>query len=205
MPLFGIFGGTFDPIHIGHLALAERARADLNLDRVIFVPSAQPPHKSESDITAALHRMNMVRAAVAGNPAFEVSDAEYHRSGPSYTVETMRWFTGRYPDTDYVFLMGADSLLELETWKDVEGIVSLCRLAVVTRPGYHVRADDPRLKSLPSAVWKRMLYLEMPGLDISSSEIRTRIAGGRSVRYLVPDEVFRYVTENQLYQGGQNS
>lgn len=192
----GIFGGTFDPIHIGHLALAERACADCGLEQVYFVPANYPPHKLDRPVTAPEHRLAMVQSAIADNPSFLVSDLELRRSGPSYTIQTIRAFQSRHPEDELFFLMGADSVLELDTWMNVEELVTLCRFIVVQRPGYAYNQAETRV---PEAFWPRTVRLEMAGLDVSSSDIRARLQQNRSVRYLVPDPVLEYAARNCLY------
>ena len=193
MRRIGVFGGTFDPPHVGHLALAEWAREALSLDRVIFVPAARPPHKRGKRMSAAEDRVAMTRLAVRGNRAFAVSTIEVRRTGPSYTVDTLRALARAHPRAQLWLLMGEDSLREFHTWHAPERILALARLAVAGRPG----ARAPR--SVGRAARGRVVVLRNPGLQIASSAIRARVRAGRSVRYLVPDAVARYAAAHRLY------
>lgn len=202
MGRLGIFGGTFDPIHIGHLAAAERTLSDFDLDRIIFVPANVPPHKPDRDVTPPEHRMNMVLVATAENPSFNVSNVEMVRGGRSFTVDTMTYFREMHPEDELFFIMGMDSLLELETWHNVEGLVALCRLIVVARPGYELDRTDCRLVNLPPTVWEHVDYLQVPGLDISATDIRKRLKEGKSVRYLLIPQVYDYIQDYGLFGVG---
>ncbi|MGE5415791.1 MAG: nicotinate-nucleotide adenylyltransferase [Acidobacteriota bacterium] len=202
MGRLGVFGGTFDPIHIGHLAAAERTLSDFDLDRIIFVPANVPPHKPDHVVTPPEHRMNMVLVATAENPCFNVSNVEMVRGGRSFTVDTMVYFREMHPEDELFFIMGMDSLLELDTWHDVEGLVALCRLVVVARPGYELDKTDSRLVNLPPIVWDRIDYLQVPGLDISATDIRSRLKEGKSVRYLLIPQVYDYIQDHGLFGGG---
>jgi nicotinate-nucleotide adenylyltransferase len=193
MRRIGIFGGTFDPPHVAHLALAECAREQLRLDRVIFVPAALPPHKQARRITASVHRVGMTRAAVRGNPAFAVSTIEVRRLGPSYTVDTVRAFRRAHPRAAFYLVVGEDSLRDFSTWHAPEDILKMARLAVAVRPG----VGEPRTRG------GRIAWLRSPGLEVSSSAIREKLRAGRSVRYLVPDPVARYIATHRLYAGNR--
>jgi len=185
----GILGGTFDPIHVGHLRAAESARECLGLDRVTFVPSRTPPHR-RGPLASPLDRYAMVAMATAGHPAFDPSDAELRRDGPSYTVDTVaEWLRGR-PGDAIVLIVGSDTFAEMSTWKDGERLLALCGVAVVARPG------EPPV-DLPAG---GVATVVGPGLAVSSTEIRQRIAEGRSVRYLVPEAVAEYVAKRGLYR-----
>ena len=194
----GLFGGTFDPPHFGHLALAEWARESLRLDLVLFVPAGQPPHKRRSDLSAAKDRLAMTRLAVRGQPAFRVSSIETRRTGPSFTVDTLRLLRDRYPGARCFLLIGADSLADLDHWRDPEEIVKLATLAVAIRPG-------ERIPRATRAFGRRPVWLDNPGLEISSSAIRARARSGRSIRYLVPDAVARYIERRGLYHRARRS
>jgi nicotinate-nucleotide adenylyltransferase len=195
-PRLGVFGGTFDPPHLGHLALAEWAREQLGLSRVLFVPAGQPPHKRGRRVTPARHRLAMTRLAVRGHPAFAVSAIEARRRGPSFTVETLRALRRRFPRAELWLLVGADSLNELHTWRAPQEIVALSRLAVAARPGAR-RAPASAGRRPPRAV-----RLENPGIAVSSSALRSRSAAGASLRYLVPDAVAAYIRRHRLYRSG---
>jgi len=194
----GIMGGTFDPIHLGHLVAAEEARLRFHLDRVIFVPSGAPPHKKDYEVTPAEHRYAMVVLATASNPHFEASRLELERPGPSYTVDTMREFRRQCGDECRLyFITGADAMLETLTWRQPEGIAALCEFIAVARPGY----DLGRLSGALSApIMARVHVLDIPGVEVSSTELRRRAAAGESLRYLTPLAVAQYVRTHRLYR-----
>lgn len=190
-------GGTFDPIHYGHLLAAEEARFRFRLQRVIFIPCGLPPHKEPHTITPAEHRYAMVVLATASNPFFTVSRIEIDRPGPSYSVETVRAFRERFGQgTELFFITGADAVLEILTWKDNKELIGLCRFIAVTRPGYDLR----QLKEqLPPDYLERITPLLIPGADISSTLIRDRVRRGEPIRYLTPDPVCDYIAKHRLY------
>jgi nicotinate-nucleotide adenylyltransferase len=194
MSSIGVFGGTFDPPHIGHLALAEWARERLGLERVLFVPTGRPPHKRRADLSPARDRLAMTRIAVRGNPAFRVSTLELESDGPSYTVDTVRKLAARVAGRRLVLLIGADSLDDFATWHEPETILELATLAVAARPGAG--------RTGRSGVGRRakVLWLGNPGIDVSSSLVRARARAGHSVRYLVPDGVAAYIARRGLYR-----
>lgn len=196
----GILGGTFDPIHYGHLVAAEYAAYGFHLDRVIFVPAAQPPHKDAQGVLSAEHRLAMVKLAIADNPAFELSSLEIDRSGVSYTVDTIETLSQTYPDTDIYFIMGMDSIYILDTWKDIERLVAMCRFIVVTRPAYQLDRSEPALQKVPETFWNQADFLEVPAVDISSTNLRCRVRQGQPIRYLLPPAVEQYIYNNSLYQ-----
>lgn len=185
----GVFGGTFDPPHVGHLAIAEWARDRLALARVLLVPAGEPPHKRGRPVTAARHRLAMARLAARGNPAFAVSPIEAEREGPSFTVDTLRALRVRERGARLFLVIGADSLDDFPDWRDPEGILELATLAVAERNG-----AGGRKRSRPPHV-----RLEFPPLDISSSVLRRRARDGHSLRYLVPDPVIAYIRRHGLY------
>ena len=187
----GILGGSFNPIHLGHLILAQEAKERLDLEKVFFVPCERPPHKSGEDLLEASHRLEMVRRSVQGNPAFEVSDVEIQRGGISYSVETLRHFHIQFPSAEFYFLIGSDALSGLYAWKEVEELFRLCRFVIAERPQFPIGI-------FPS----RLLRLEMPTIDISSRDIRQRLKEGKSVRYLVPEPVHDYLLKHPLYRSG---
>ncbi|MGI6412975.1 MAG: nicotinate-nucleotide adenylyltransferase [Syntrophomonadaceae bacterium] len=191
----GIFGGTFDPIHYGHLVAAEHSRHILGLDKVIFVPAARPSHKSPVLVSHPKDRFNMVEIAVKDNPFFEVSTIELHRLGTSYTIDTVECLLTEDPDLDLHLIIGLDSYLSLDTWKEYRRLSALCRLVVVNRPGYNVSKDLSR--SEPHAI-----SVSIPGMEISSSNIRYRVAKGMPIRYLLPDGVAEYIRNRGLYREG---
>jgi nicotinate-nucleotide adenylyltransferase len=185
-----MFGGTFDPPHVAHLALAERAREQLGLDRVVFVPAARPPHKPAESVSDADVRLAMTRLAVQGNPAFRVSRYELLRGGTSFTVDTLRALKRAHPRARLYLLIGADSLADFHTWREPDLIRRLATLVVAGRPG---------ARSAGAGRGRRFVRLGGPALDVSSSEIRARLRRGLSVRYLVPDAVVRYATRRRVY------
>jgi len=193
----GILGGTFDPIHHGHLGIAEEAREVLGLERVLLVPASSPPHKPGRPVTDAAHRLAMVELAIAGNPAFTLSRLELDRGGVSYSVDTLEALRGQGIAEPW-FILSAEALAGLPTWREPDRILALCRLAVVPRGGYEpldsawVAARFPGLEG-------RVTFLPGPLLPISGSVVRRRAAAGRSVRYLVPDAVARYIADHALY------
>jgi len=192
-------GGTFDPVHYGHLIAAENSRSEFGLDRVVFIPAARPPHKAGESVLDSSHRLHMVKLAIANNPAFEISTLEQERQGPSYTIDTVEYFRSRFPGIQIYFIMGMDSLLMFDTWRDYERLAGQCRFIVVTRPGYVMEADNPALAHLPSILWENLSVLEIPGMDISSSDIRRRVRLGLPIKYMVPAAVEEYIQEHRLY------
>lgn len=192
----GLYGGTFDPIHLGHLILAESCREACELDRVWFVVTATPPHKS-GERTSVEHRLEMARIATAGNSAFEVSEIEAGGSGPHYSFQTLERLVEERPGDDLFFLIGADSLADLPTWRRPERIAELATIVVVNRPGI-----DPEALSRPPDLGPRarpLRFVSVPPIGISSTEIRRRHARGRSIRYQVTRGVEAYIQEHRLY------
>ncbi len=195
----GVLGGNFDPIHIGHLIVAEEARTRLNLAEVLFVPAGQPWLKPNSPILAAEHRVQMVRLAIADKPYFKLSTMEIERAGPSYTVDTIAELQGQLGAGDELFfILGWDSLAQLPLWKEPSRLIKMCRLVAVPRPG----CSAPDLKSLEAAIpglSQSLIVLDKPQIDISASEIRNRVAQGLSIRHLVPEPVDEYIRQHKLY------
>lgn len=196
----GIMGGTFDPIHFGHLVAAEAARFQLNLDRVIFVPSGQPPHKKAVGVTPANHRLAMTNLAIADNCHFQSSQVELLRSGPSYTIDTVKYFLEQWPGAQIYFITGADVILELLTWKDAMGLLELCYFIAVTRPGYDLEQLKYLKDRLPSGLGEKIITLQVPGIAISSTELRQRVQLAEPIKYLVPEGVSAYINQHNLYQ-----
>jgi len=196
----GILGGAFDPIHFGHLLAAEEARVILGLDRVLFAPAGDPPHKQGHPILPVAHRLAMIHLAVADNPAFTITTVDVDRPGPHYTVDTIRLLRAEWGTAadETFFIMGADSLANLLTWRQPAQIVALCRLAVVARSGY--RPDLAELEAALPGLSGRLDWVEMPVLGIASSDLQCRVRAGRSIRYQVPAAVARYVAEHGLYR-----
>lgn len=192
----GIMGGTFDPIHFGHLRAAEEARIALGLSEVIFLPSGCPPHK-DRQISSAEDRYNMALLAIANCPYFSVSRIEIENKGFSYTLETLRKLknNAKYKDAALYFITGLDAVLDIMSWKEPEKIVQLCKFVAVNRLGY----SKAGLEKLPSDIQKEIIPIEIPLLAISSTELRDRIERGQSIRYLVPHEVDEYIKKRSLY------
>ena len=188
----GIMGGTFDPVHLGHLVTAEQARADLGLDEVVFLPAGQPWQK-DADTTSAEHRYLMTVLATAANPAFSVSRVEVDRDGPTYTVQTLRELRAQLPEGELFFITGADAILNILTWKDADECLELATFVAATRPGY----DLARLET--EGIRAEVCVLDVPALAISSTDVRERFAAGRAVRYLIPREVEEFVRKHGLY------
>ena len=196
----GILGGTFDPVHIAHLIIAEEARMRVPLQRVVFIPTGQPWLKSGRRITEGPLRLEMVRLAVASNPSFDSSSVEIDRPGLTYSVDTLEELTGQWgPDVEINFIIGVDSLLSLPRWKDPERILDLCTLTAVTRPGYSPYALEEVKRQYP-ILERKLGLIEGPLIGISGTKIRHRVASGLSVKYLVPSEVERFITERGLYK-----
>jgi nicotinate-nucleotide adenylyltransferase len=199
----GILGGTFNPIHLAHLIIAETVREHYHLQKVLFIPSARPPHKTDPDIIPAVHRAELVRLAIADNPFFEFSDIEVKRRGRSYSVETLRAL--RAADTqppDYFFIIGSDSVPELRTWKNIEELARLCTFVVVPRPTWELDRIVGTDLGLPDWLAQSVLshVVHAPLVGISSTEIRDRIRAGKSIRYLVPGAVEEYILVLNLYR-----
>lgn len=192
----GVFGGTFDPIHFGHLRMAEEAREQFALDRVLFVPNYVSPFKLDRTVTPGPLRVEMIRRATEDNPSFAVDSREIERMGPSYTVETLRELAAENPDSDLFFLTGTDAVRSLPDWRAPEELLALARFIAAARPGVQ---KQEVLAVLPDAWEKRILFLPMPELDISSTDLRLRVGEGRSLRYLTPCAVEEFVREHRLY------
>jgi nicotinate-nucleotide adenylyltransferase len=195
---WGVLGGTFDPIHYAHLAIAEQVRETLELSAVLFLPARQPVHKPVAAVSEAEHRLRMVELAIAGNPHFRLSTVEHERSTPSFSVETMAQLTAERPGDRFFFIVSAEAVQGLPAWREPRRLLELCELAVVPRSGY----------ALPSRQWldehfpgqhDRFIFIETTHLGHSASDIRTRVATGRSIRYLVPSDIEAYIKENKLY------
>jgi nicotinate-nucleotide adenylyltransferase len=197
----GILGGTFDPVHHGHLAIAEEAREVLGLERVLLIPAATPPHKPGRVVTDVAHRLAMARLAIEGNPAFEVSDLEAVRGGSSYTVDTLTAVAAA-GIRDPWFILSVEALAGFPTWREPQRILELAQLAVVPRGGHELLGETWAAERFPGRQ-DRIRFLPGPLLPISGSVVRRRAAAGRSVRYLVPDAVARYIADHSLYTPGR--
>jgi nicotinate-nucleotide adenylyltransferase len=219
----GIFGGTFNPIHIGHLRSAEEVGETQGLDRILFVPSATPPHKQADGLVSAAHRLAMVRLAIAGNPRFRVSTIEIERAGRSFSVDTLCALRAHQPRAHFAFILGIDAFREIATWKDYRRIFALCDVIVTSRPPLRVaglRAATlraamlraalpvavrsefcyrPASRTLEHRTGNQILFQRLSDLDISASTLRDRLRHGLSIRYLVPTSVHRYIARHELY------
>ena len=211
----GIMGGTFNPVHLGHLRAAEEVAESLKLRQVIFMPAAKPPHKNSVGLVSFAHRWRMLELAVDGNPLFVLSDLEHQRPGKSYSVETLTQLSRQYGgDEELYFVLGLDAFLELPTWKDYRELFNLCHFVVVARPGFAPESLDTMLKTQIGVSYffdsqiqgyvhpnKYVVYYrEITLLDISSSNIRNLLATSRSVRYLMPEKVEHYIRQQGLYR-----
>lgn len=198
----GILGGTFDPVHVGHLIVAETVRDEMRLDKVLFVPAAVPPHKRGHAITDAAHRLEMLKLAVEGNPAFEVSEAELERGGVSYTIDTIDALRKAMGDAaEFFLIVGADSVRELATWKDIDHLVQLCTFVVAARPGFGIEDLVREGIGLAPETRQRVLrhYITAVHVDVSATGLRARLAEGKTIRYRVPEAVERYIRTKGLY------
>lgn len=197
----GIMGGTFDPIHIGHLMLAECAYEQFELEKVLFLPSGNPPHKQERpDGASDRDRLEMVRLAIKDNPHFTLDDEEMYRKGFTYTKDTLQLLRRKHPDTDYYFIIGADSLMSFDSWKEPESICRSCILAAAVRDQLNSSTMHQKMQELKQKYNADVRLLRTPDVDISSSSLRTWCRQNRSIRYYVPDRVMEYITEHGLYQ-----
>ena len=197
----GIMGGTFDPIHYGHLYIAECARHRFSIDKVLFIPTGNPGYKKRTDIVNPAARLEMTRLAIMSNPYFDISSIEAERSGPTYTVDTLEqlYNKGVIPDRIF-FITGADAILEILTWKDVSRIFELCEFIAVTRPGYSFAEINQALGRLTAVQKNRIHFHETGGILISSTDIRNLVRQDEPITYLVPDEVKEYIKKQQLYK-----
>lgn len=202
----GLLGGTFDPIHYGHLVIAEEVRARLDLAELVFVPAGQPPHKPEQTIAAAHHRLAMLQLAIASNPYFTISQVDLERPGPSYTVDTLRLLRQQWDrQTAFYFIIGGDSLEDLLTWHDPAGILEqLTYLVAVQRPGYEEASGyRETLEGRLPGIKQRLLMVQAPQLEISATDLRLRVAEGRPIKYQTPEAVEYYIAQQGLYRQKQ--
>ncbi|RMH73684.1 MAG: nicotinate-nucleotide adenylyltransferase [Gemmatimonadetes bacterium] len=188
----GLFGGTFNPPHLGHLILAQDVQEACGLAKILFIPSANPPHKAKQPVLDVHHRLEMVRLAVADNPAFAVSDVECRRTGKSYTIDTVRHFRKIYNAQELHWIVGGDAIANLHTWKDPDAILNACHVVATTRAGVDLDAVKARYTG-------RVTFVPMREVAISSTQIRERVQRGQSIRYVVPDTVRAYIEHHQLY------
>lgn len=197
----GLFGGTFDPVHLGHLILAEQCREQCDLDEVWFLPSGSPPHKPAAAISEGRHRTEMLRLALAGHASFRVSEMELTREGPTYTVDTLTAISEQHPDWELFFLIGGDSLSDLPTWRQPQRILQLATIVAANRGDRPLPDATELLPELAAAAGDRIRLVAMPGVDLSATDLRRRVRSGRSIRYLVPRAVEVYIQEHGLYSG----
>jgi nicotinate-nucleotide adenylyltransferase len=191
-------GGTFNPPHLGHLICAEEVYDHFKFDKIIFIPNARPPHKNKSGVIDPQHRYMMTYLTIKDNPHFEISRVELDRSGHSYSIETIKEFRRIYEsDTEFYWIIGADSILEMNIWKDVDELLTLCNFIAINRPGYDLNKADPRYLD-------KVTFFKVTGVDISASEIRRRVRQGQSFKYLVTSDVEDYIYKNGLYKNAVN-
>jgi len=218
-PRLGILGGTFDPIHYGHLRLAEEVGESLNLEHLYLIPAALPPHKGHKTVSPFHHRLEMTRVASAESPLLKVLDLEGRREGFSYSIETLKAFHAMFqPDPDLHFVLGMDAFLEIETWKDFRSLFSYAHFVVIKRPGFPSDILESFLPTLGVSFEKRgqgnrflapsgyeVIFMEATLMDISSTKIRENVAAGKSIRFLVPEAVRSYIRNNTLYRSHENA
>lgn len=200
MKKVGIMGGTFNPIHNRHLFLAEHACGQAGLDYVVFMPTRIPPHKPNENIVSADHRLNMTGLAIEGNPHFVLSDMEIKRSGTTYTADTLRILKENEPGTEYYFIVGADSFMAMLDWMEPRTIFELSTVIVGGRDQYTRQQLDEMAEHIKKSFSGRVIFLDMPLIEISSEMIRERVKTGKSIRYYVPDKVESYIIEHNLYK-----
>jgi len=192
-------GGTFNPIHLGHLLIAEEARVAFELDKVLFIPNASPPHKDVTDTVDSEHRINMVKLALENNPYFRICTIESFGNGAEYTANTLKNLRKLFPDYELYFITGADALIDMNKWKSPEEIFSQCKVITTMRPGKNTDELDLAAANLKTAYNASISIMKMPAVDISSTQIRNRAKNGESIKYLVPDSVREYILEEKLY------
>ncbi len=196
----GIFGGTFDPIHNGHLHIAYEALYKLGLDKVIFIPSGNPPHKTDKIVTDAQIRFTLVKETIENEKKFQVSDYEIKKKNLSYTYETLNFFNSLQPEIEWCFITGVDCLMEIDTWKNVHQILSQCKFVVFNRPGYNKQDIEIQKRKIEEKYDKKIIFLDIPILEISSTQIREKIKKGESVSYLIPEKVNYLLNKMELYR-----
>lgn len=199
MKSLAIMGGTFDPIHYGHLVVAEQVRHEFQCDKVLFIPAARPPHKKDKNISAVKHRLKMTELAIQSNRFFEISTVEINRTGLSYTIDTVKTLHQRYQPEKMYFITGADAVLEIITWKNVEELLSLCYFVAATRPGYDITNLQEKLHMLPDVYFQKIVPIYIPALAISSTDIRRRVREKEPIKYLLPEPVEDYILRHNLY------
>ncbi|HLE77486.1 MAG TPA: nicotinate-nucleotide adenylyltransferase [bacterium] len=200
----GIMGGTFDPVHYGHLVSAEEARVQFGLDQVLFVPNRYPPHKTLADVTAPEHRYSMALMATVTNLHFGVSRMEIDRPGPSYTIDTLLALRREHDADNLFYITGADAILQVVRgeWERAAELLTLCHFIAASRPGFHLAAEELARRNVTGRVLENVHVMEIPALAISSTDIRTRVTSGRPIKYLVPESVETYIMKHGLYRPG---
>ena len=198
----GLMGGTFDPVHYVHLMLAENAYTQYDLDEVVLLPSGDPPHKTKRHITSAAMRYDMLRLASEGIPYFTISDMEIRRNGYSYSAQTLTELRAQHPDTDYYFIMGGDSIFQIETWYHPEIVMKSCIILAAIRDQVSMTDFEARIAYLEKTYGADIRLLNLPDMMLSSSEMRRRVAEGKSIRFMTPDPVIDYIKSNNLYING---
>lgn len=201
MKRYGMMGGTFNPIHLAHLYIAYEAKETLNLDKVIFMVAGNPPHKKESSVIDSNYRYDMVKMAIKDYSGFEISDYEIQKQGYSYTYETLKYLKGDEGDVEVFFIAGADSLIDIEKWKNPELVLSNCTFVAFNRGEYNKETLEEQKKKLQDKYNSNIILLDISNLDISSSMIRERIIKGKKVDFFIPDKVMEYIEQNKLYKG----
>ena len=196
----GICGGTFDPVHLGHLTVAEMVRCEFGFDKILFIPSGKPPHKNLDSVTDPIHRLKMVQCAVSTNPNFEAVSIEVERGGYTYTVDTLNQLHELYPEgTEFYYIIGADVVMDLLKWKKAEEVFTLTSFIALMRPGFQDEEFKTRINYLQSKYEVDIIGFEAPLIEISSTFIRDRVKCGKSVKYFVTEPVEMYIKENKLY------
>ncbi|MBS6183539.1 MAG: nicotinate-nucleotide adenylyltransferase [Clostridium celatum] len=201
MKRYGMMGGTFNPIHLAHLYIAYEAKETLNLDKVIFMVAGNPPHKKESSVIDSNYRYDMVKMAIKDYPGFEISDYEIQKQGYSYTYETLKYLKGDEGEVELFFIAGADSLMDIEKWKNPELVLSNCTFVAFNRGEYDKETLERQKKKLQDKYNSNIILLDISNLDISSSMIRERIINGKRVDFFIPEKVKKYIEQNKLYRG----
>ena len=196
----GVFGGTLDPLHIGHLIIAQAALEELGLEKVVFIPSGRPPHKANRVGAADYQRIEMLKSALEGDPRFEIDLIEIGSEEYTYSYVTMRKLTEMHPENDYYFIVGEDSLRDLNRWRNPEILAGCCTIAAAGRKGFSDISIDELIMKRQEELGGRIVHIECPVIDLSSSEIRKRVSEGRSVKYFSPDCIEEYIKENGLYK-----
>lgn len=196
----GIMGGTFDPIHNGHLILAEYSRLHFDLEKVIFIPTGNPPHKDQNNISSSKYRYDMTLLAINTNPYFHLSSIEMESQGTTYTIDTIKKLQKKYKDVDFYFVLGSDSFFNIDKWKDYKELIGLCKFIVVKRPDRDNEDLEDEVKQFNKRYNSSLHILEAPLIEISSTNIRNRVKDGLSIKYLVPEAVEDYIKKNQLYK-----